>query len=218
MRVLVLESAASGMPFIDELISLVGRPVAVVSEQEVAKGTDVPWDVDLVVFGRRVWSEDALAVVTTLRDSALPAPLLIVSGPCSVESRVAALGRGVDEFLHIPFAVEEFVARAKALVRRGARLRHGPLLLDPLQRVALLDDRPLSLTAKEFDILLGLARRAGEVVTYPELMRVAERAEISRQSNWLNVHINRIRQKLGRHARVLETVRGEGYRLRSREP
>jgi DNA-binding response OmpR family regulator len=218
VRVLVVQSAASGMPFIEELVSLAGRTIAVRSEREVVKGTDVLWDADLVVFARRVWSEDALAVVTTLRGSASPSPLLIVSGPCTAESRVKAFVSGADEFLYVPFAVEEFAVRARALVRRGTRLRHGPLLLDPLQRVALLEDRPLSLTAREFDIVLALVRRAGEAVTYAELMRVAERAETSLQSNWLNVHINRIRQKLGRHAHVLQTVRGMGYRLRSREP
>lgn len=218
MRVLVVQSAASGMPFIEELVSLAGRTIAVRSEKEVVKGADVLLDADLVVFGRRMWSEDALAVVTALRRSAFPSPVLVVSGPCTAEARVKAFVSGVDEFLYIPFAVEEFVVRAKALVRRGTRLRHGPLLLDGLQRVALLEDRPLSLTTREFDIVLALAQREGEAVTYAELMRMAERPESSFHSNWLNVHINRIRQKLGKHAHLLQTVRGTGYRLRSREP
>jgi two-component system alkaline phosphatase synthesis response regulator PhoP len=129
-------------------------------------------------------------------------------------ARVRALASGADDFLALPFAVEEFVARAHALLRRSGRFTFGPLRVDMVQRTALLGHRRLVLTPREFDLLAVLVRNAGMVATRGQLIHAASRDE-PRRSNWLDVHMNALRQKLGKHAHLVETVRGAGYRLRS---
>jgi DNA-binding response OmpR family regulator len=128
---------------------------------------------------------------------------------------VQALVSGADDFLSAPFAAEEFVARARALIRRSGLLTYGPIRLNTLQRIAYVDRKSAALTAAEFDLLVVMVRHAGALATRSELVGAAGRRETVRHSNWLHVHMSAIRQKLGMHAKLIETVRGKGYRLRS---
>ena len=170
-----------------------------------------------MVFGRGEWTTDAQQALERFGAVASRAPILVVAGGADVALRVAALAAGADDFLSVPFEADEFVARARVLVRRAARLRWGPLRIDPIARVALLDNQPLALTAREFDLMVRLVRRGGTTATRTDLAREVRRAADAAASNWLDVHMNSIRRKLGRHAQLVETVRGEGYRLRRPE-
>ncbi|HEX8952195.1 MAG TPA: response regulator transcription factor, partial [Polyangia bacterium] len=125
---------------------------------------------------------------------------------------------GADDYVVKPFEVEELLARVHALLRRSsghAQLRLGPLELDRGGRRALLDGDPLDLTAREFALLLHLAHRSDRVVTRTELLSQAWSVRLDPESNVVEVHISRLRDKLGKYQWMIETVRGKGYRLRT---
>ena len=117
-----------------------------------------------------------------------------------------------------PFEVEELVARVHALLRRAAghgALRFGALALDRLRHEARLGGQPLELTPREFALLLHLAHHADHVVTRSELLTRVWSTPFDPGSNLVEVHISRLRDKLGEYAWMVDTVRGKGYRLRT---
>lgn len=120
--------------------------------------------------------------------------------------------------MSVPFEFDEFVARAFALVRRasaGSRYaRSGPFAVDLARRQVVVKGRIVSLTLREYDLLSMLIGRAGEVVTRKELETAAAPTNGGTESNAVDVHMSRIREKLGSEASFIETVRGMGYRLR----
>jgi DNA-binding response OmpR family regulator len=137
-----------------------------------------------------------------------------------IKDRVQALDQGVDDYLTKPFAMDELLARLRALLRRPPAmtvLELGELHIDVARRNAFGDGKLLELTAREFDLLVYLARRGGEVVTKAQLIEsVWDAQEIV--PNVVEVHVSRLRDKLGDRAWMLETVRGVGYRLRAELP
>jgi DNA-binding response OmpR family regulator len=173
--------------------------------------------VELIVIARDAWSDEDTELCRRLCDARLGVPRLGVSGPCALEERTGALRAGIDEFLSIPFEPEELVLRALALVRRAsAAPRHswaGGFLVDFGRRQVFVKGQAISFTLHEYDIMAALIERAGEVVTRQELAARAASAAV-RESNIVDVHVSRIREKLGVHATVIETVRGIGYRFR----
>lgn len=208
-----MASERSPLPFADALVARIGLDAFARSERGIASGYESGADESLVVFGRLAWSDDALASLGALRALPAQAPVLVVAGPCEARARIDALTAGADDFVSIPFDVGELVARARGLIRRTSRFAYGPLRLDVVRRLAWLDGRRLDLTAREFDIVLTLMRHAGEVAPLAEHLAEGGRAARPR-SNVLNVYVNSIRRKLGRHARLLRTVRGVGFKLR----
>jgi DNA-binding response OmpR family regulator len=127
------------------------------------------------------------------------------------------LDAGADDFATVPFEARELVTRVRACARRAAahsRLRWGPLNLDRVHRELVLPNRKIALTARECEILVCLIEAGGFVVSRATLReRVWQRKE-DRGSNLVEVHLSRLRDKLGEDAALIETVRRAGYRLR----
>jgi two-component system OmpR family response regulator len=121
-----------------------------------------------------------------------------------------------------PFEVDELIARVKALLRRTSgplQFTFGPLVIDREQRRVLVAEQPIDLTTREFNLLLHLAHHAGQVATRSELLAEVWSTHFDPESNVVEVHMSRLREKLGAAADLIETVRGKGYRLRpSSEP
>jgi DNA-binding response OmpR family regulator len=145
--------------------------------------------------------------------------MLMLTARGEVHDRVHALDLGVDDYLTKPFAMDELLARLRALLRRPSMLAAvdvGEIHLDVGRRNAFAGGKLLELTGREFDLLLYLARRPEEPVTKVRLVQeVWDADEIV--PNVVEVHVSRLRDKLGLHAWMIETIRGVGYRLRSRE-
>ncbi len=227
MHVLLVETDRE-LPFVRELLTSFADSVTRAPQSAVTRASGE----DLVVIARDVWGDEATAVCSKLHGERLLFPLLAVSGPCDARERAAALRAGADDFLAIPFDVEELVARAFALVRRASSglrvLRVGVFSLDLGRREIAAAGSRIPLTLREYDVLALLIERAGEVVTRGELTghlatdSPGHAGETPRpttsDSNVVDVHVSRIRDKLGEHASTIETVRGLGYRLRSRAP
>jgi len=136
---------------------------------------------------------------------------------------VTALDAGADDYVTKPFHLDELMARARALVRRGVAagegvLRAGPLVLDQKERRAHLAGARLELTSREFALLALLVRNAGSVVTRTEILSHVWELHSDPGSNVIDVHVRNIRDKLGAFASMLETIRGQGYRFALVEP
>ncbi len=166
---------------------------------------------------------DGLAILARIRHtSALrDVPVMMLTAKGSELDTVRALDGGADDYLAKPFGMMEMVSRVRALLRRSARastasgssLVVGPLELWPSRRTATLEGEPLSLTMREFDLLNFLMRNPGEVFSREALLRRVWGWDFDGGSRTVDVHVQTIRSKLGEHARLIQTVRGVGYRL-----
>jgi two-component system OmpR family response regulator len=139
----------------------------------------------------------------------------------AVEDRVAGLDSGADDYLVKPFAIAELLARLRSLVRRGvserpAVLQVGDLALDPAARTVRRGEAEIQLSTKEFSLLESFMRQPGQVLSRLQLLEHAWDFAYEAQSNVVDVHVGRLRDKIDRPfgRKSLETVRGVGYRLR----
>jgi len=166
-----------------------------------------------------------LDVCRTLRDRKDRLPILVLTARDEVGDRVAGLDAGADDYLTKPFALEELRARLRALLRRSAaeetdetdKLSYDDLVLDPLARTVHRGARPIDLTRTEFALLELLMRNAGRPLQRDVIMDRVWGWESEPTSNSLEVFVGYLRRKTeaGGEPRLIHTVRGVGYVLRS---
>ena len=176
---------------------------------------------DLVLLDWMIPDLDGIEVCRQIRRSGSTVPILMLTARDQVSERVLGLEAGADDYVVKPFELEELLARIHALLRRSsghAQLDLGPLHIDRAGRRALLDGKPLELTARELALLLHLAHRADRIVTKSELLTNVWSIRFDPESNVVEVHVSRLRDKLGGRQWMIETIRGRGYRLRTRPP
>ncbi|MCS6785842.1 MAG: response regulator [Thiobacillaceae bacterium] len=159
---------------------------------------------------------DGLSLLRRLRGRGLTLPVLIITARDAVDDRVRGLNLGADDYLVKPFDLNELIARMHALIRRAnaraaPQLRLGPLVLDPIARTATLDDQPLALSPREFDLLHALMERPGAVMSVAQLEARLYGWDETLQSNAVEVHLHHLRRKLG--SAWIRNVRGVGYKL-----
>jgi two-component system OmpR family response regulator len=177
---------------------------------------------DAMIIDRMLPGMDGLAIVAGLRAGQNATPVLILSALDAVDDRVRGLKAGGDDYVTKPYAFSELLARLEALTRRGAapqattRLRVGELEIDLLARTVWRGGRELELLPREFRLLEVLARHAGHVVTRTMLLEQVWDYHFDPQTNVIDVHVSRLRQKIDKgFARpLLHTVRGAGYCLK----
>ena len=178
------------------------------------------WDV--IILDRMLPNVDGLTILQTLRATGDATPVLILSALADTDEKVRGLRAGGDDYLAKPFSIEELVARVEALGRRqsgpeaSTRITIGDLVIDPLARLVWRSGRRIELTNREFRIIEYLARHAGRVVTRSMLLEHVWDYHFDPQTNIIDQHVSRLRQKLHRDGAtaLIETVRGAGYCLR----
>ncbi|MFI6096505.1 response regulator transcription factor [Lentzea sp. NPDC051213] len=160
-------------------------------------------------------------VVSRLRAEGRTLPVCMLSARDEVDDRVAGLAAGADDYVVKPFSLGELAARLHALIRLHAARDQRPLVLgdlaiEPVRRVATREGRELGLTTREFDLLLALARRPGQVLNRRQLLEQVWGYTWDVDSNVVDVFIGYLRKKLeaAGESRVLHTVRGVGFVLR----
>ncbi|MGH7059728.1 MAG: winged helix-turn-helix domain-containing protein [Stellaceae bacterium] len=177
---------------------------------------------DAIVVDRLLPVIDGLSMLGALRAAEIRTPALILSALGTVDDRVKGLRAGGDDYLVKPFAFSELLARIEALLRRGAavaattRLAVGDLELDLLTRTVKRSGKALDLLPREFRLLEYLMRNAGHVVTRTMLLEHVWDYHFDPQTNVVDVHVSRLRQKIDKSFEhpLLHTVRGAGYCLR----
>jgi len=166
---------------------------------------------------------DGLEIIKTLREKGNGTPVLILSAMGQVDDRVMGLRAGGDDYLTKPYSFSELLARLEALLRRGSvapaetKLRVDNLEMDLLARVVTRGGRSIDLQPREFQILQYLMRHQGHVVTRTMLLEAVWDYHFDPQTNVIDVHISRLRQKIDKDydQPLLHTVRGAGYCLRA---
>ena len=174
---------------------------------------------------------DGLEVCRRLRAAGDDLPILMLTARDEVADRVAGLDAGADDYLPKPFALEELLARLRALLRRtrasgaegaaaGAELRFADLVLDPETRDVRRGDRRIRLTRTEFSLLETLLTRPRRVLTRGQILEEVWGYDFPTTANSLEVYIGYLRRKTeeGGEPRLVHTVRGVGYVLRETPP
>ena len=159
---------------------------------------------------------DGMRLLRELRRQGQALPVIILTARDALPDRLAGLDAGADDYLVKPFALEELVARIRAVSRRlagtpGPELEAGPLRLDPVRHHAWLRGEEVQVSAREFALLAELARTPGAVLSRGELEERLYGWDEEVGSNAVEVHIHNLRKKLG--TEVIRTVRGVGYRI-----
>ncbi len=177
---------------------------------------------DLVLLDVMLPGTDGVEVARQLRRQKVRTPILMLTARDAVAYRVTGLDAGADYYLTKPFALEELLARVRAVGRRGAEgldgdvLRVADLTLDESRHEVRRDDQPIELTAKEFDLLAYLMRHAGRVLTKAQIVDHVWGYDAGATSNVVEIYVHYLRDKVDRgFARpLIRTIRGVGYTIR----
>jgi DNA-binding response OmpR family regulator len=151
-------------------------------------------------------------------------PVLVLTARAAEMDKLMGFESGADDYLTKPFSTRELVARIQALIRRTQPVerRHdlsvGELTIDADAREARIGDRTLSLTSREFELLAFMARHAGRVLTREELLRKVWGYNYLGETRTVDVHVRRLRMKMGVEPPLIETLIGSGYKLAVRAP
>ena len=216
MRLLLVEDHVS---LADELMaSLKGQGYAV---DWLADGRDAAYQgatepYDLIILDLGLPGKPGLEVLREWRAAGLATPVLILTARGSWAERIDGLKAGADDYLTKPFHPEELALRIQALLRRAHGLANQPQLeaaglqLDESRQCVTRDGEQIELTSAEFRLLRYFMLHPGQILSKSQLADHLYDGESERDSNVLEVHVNRLRGKLGRE--VIETRRGQGYR------
>lgn len=213
-KIIILEDGAAAVEPVDEGLRGQGFETEVVSGPESALERVRSGDADLVILSMEDTGPDGLKLIAEIRDQGGRLPIIVVSPNLQRESVVAGLDAGADDLLEQPKNFDVLAARIRARLRAATydlEIREGDMTLDLRTRAATFADRTVDLTAREYSLLEAFLRRPGHVITREELLSEVWGDEESPSSNVVDVYVLYLRRKLGDD--VIETVRGQGYRL-----
>jgi len=217
MRVLLLEDDPETARTLCEGLGARGYEVAHACDVASAARLLGDASVDAAILDLMVPGGNGLDVLDEIRRCGRGTPVLILTARETVEDRVGGLERGADDYLVKPFAFAELLARLRALLRRSTiraeRLRIGALEIDPSHHRVRIGRRFVDFTRTEFDLLLCLAERRGEILGRRLLLQLVWGYRFDPGTNVVDVHVNRLRRKLESAGvpGVPRTVRGIGY-------
>ena len=223
MRILLVEDDRRSREFLHKGLTEEGYVVDAAADGEAGLNAALEREYDLVILDVMMPGRDGWSVVSNLRAKGNTVPVLFLTARDTVRDRVKGLELGADDYLVKPFAWAEFVARIKTLMRRGpARqmetLKVGDLEIDMPKMKARRGGKVIDLTAKEFQLLSLLARRAGDVLSRTMLAEQVWDMNFSTDSNAVDVALGRLRKKVDDPfpQKLIHTVRGLGYVMEDR--
>ena len=214
-RVLVVDDDPPLQRMLTRTLSAEGFTVTVAGDGGAALVAAERFAPDVIVLDVAMPTLDGLAVCRRLRGKGLPTPILMLTARDAVHDRVAGLEAGADDYLVKPFAIEELVARLRALTRRGQvtdSLSYADLNLDVAARTATRGGRALELTGRETALLELLLRQPGRTVTRERALQ--EIWDDAAEPNVVDRYVTRLRRKLG-DPPLIRTMRGTGFVLRA---
>ena len=224
MRLLVIEDDRDAADYLVKAFREVGHIADAATDGEDGLAMALDGEYDVLIVDRMLPKRDGLSLIGTLRDKGIETPALILSALGQVDDRVKGLRAGGDDYLPKPYSFTELLARVEVLSRRrGGRneenvLRVGDLELNRLSREVRRGAEEMKLQPREFRLLEYLMKHAGQVVTRTMLLENVWDYHFDPQTNVIDVHISRLRDKIdkGFDAPLLHTIRGAGYMIRAR--
>jgi len=223
MRILVVEDDREAAAYLTRGLKESGHIVDHAPDGQDGLHLAIGGSYDVAIVDRMMPRMDGLTMVRRMREEGNKTPVLFLSALGEVDDRVKGLRAGGDDYLAKPYAFAELLARVDALARRQGseavvtRLSVGDLELDLLSRTATRAGQKIDLQPREFRLLEYLMRHAGQVVTRTMLLEAVWDYHFDPQTNVIDVHVSRLRQKLDKgFARpLIHTIRGAGYSLRA---
>jgi two-component system copper resistance phosphate regulon response regulator CusR len=222
MKILIVEDEAKTVDYLTRGLTEHGCAVDVARDGIDGRHLAVENTYDVVVLDVMLPGLDGYGVLRALR-AVKQTPVIMLTARDSIEDRVRGLGEGADDYLIKPFSFLELLARLQALARRGRnqdpmQLAIGDLRIDLISRRASRAGQRIDLTAKEFALLVALARREGEILSKTAIAELVWDMNFDSNTNVVEVAIKRLRAKVDAPfgARLLHTIRGMGYVLELR--
>ena len=221
MRVLVVEDETKVGSFIKR--ALEEESYAVDLCEDGAQGLDLALtgSYDLIMIDLMLPGLPGMEVLTRLRKEKIQTPVLILTAQSKVDQRVKGLDAGADDYLTKPFAIDELLARVRALLRRGTAEASGTLqiddlILNPATREVTRGGQRIDLTVKEYALLEYFMRHAGRVLTRPMISDHVWNQDFDTFTNVIDVYVTYLRNKIdrGRARKLIHTIRGSGYMLK----
>jgi two-component system response regulator MprA len=222
VRILVVDDEPAVREAVERALRLEGHDVALAADGSQALHALGVWPPDAVVLDVLMPRVDGLELCRRMRDRGDRTPVLMLTARDAVSDRVSGLDAGADDYLVKPFALEELLARVRALLRRASPesdrrpLRYAGLELDPVSHEVSRDGRAIELTRTEFLLLELFLRHPRQVLTRTVIFENVWGYDFGSRSNSLEVYMGYLRRKTeaGGEPRLLHTVRGVGYVLR----
>jgi two-component system OmpR family response regulator len=222
MRILVIEDDADTAAYMVKGLKESGYVVDHAADGKDGMFHAMSGNYDALIVDRMLPNVDGLSIIQAIRAAGIKTPALILSALGAVDDRVKGLKAGGDDYLTKPYAFSELLARIEVMLRRGGgtavetKLRVADLEMDLLARAVTRAGQEIDLQPREFLLLEYLMRNAGHVVTRTMLLEHVWDYHFDPQTNVIDVHISRLRQKIdkGFPKPLLHTVRGAGYSLR----
>jgi DNA-binding response OmpR family regulator len=219
MNVLIVEDDPSVARFLKQAMSEAGYSAQVATDGLEAADVARISLFDLILLDVMIPRMDGFEVCRRLRASKVMTPILIITARDALEDKIQGLDSGADDYIVKPFQIAELLARARALLRRGASgppiLRVADLTLDPATRQASRGGKIIYLSATEYSLLEYLMRNAGRVMTRSMILEHVWQYDFDGNDNVLDVYISYLRGKIdkGHDPALIHTVRGVGYRM-----
>lgn len=220
MKLLIIEDAPRLRTMLTQSLTRLGHAVDVAEDGIEGEMMARSNFYEAIVLDRMLPGKEGLDVLRDLRRDHIKTPILLLTALDAIEEKVRGLGTGADDYLTKPFALAELIARLEALVRRqhgkaDSLLHIGPLTLDTAAKSVTLQQRPITLTAREFSLLECLARRQGQVLSRAQIEAHLYAESDSPLSNAVDAAVYSLRRKLALPDGqvLLQTRRGLGYVL-----
>jgi two-component system, OmpR family, response regulator len=218
MHFLLIEDDREAAGYIAKGLSETGHRVDIAEDGREGLAAAQSGNFHAMIIDRMLPGLDGLSIVASLRAQNNRTPVLVLSALSDVENRVKGLRSGCDDYLGKPFTFSELLARLEALTRRSSAettLQIADLEMDLLARTVTRAGQPIELLPREFQLLEYLMHHAGDIVTRTMLLEKVWNYQFDPQTNVIDVHISRLRQKIdkGFERPLLHTIRGVGYRL-----
>ncbi len=222
MKILIVEDAVKIAKYIKQMLEEESYAVDVVNDGVTGERRILSSTYDAVILDIMLPEQDGITTCKKVRAAGNTTPILMLTARGEVEDRILGLDSGADDYLIKPFAMEELLARLRALLRRPTvavcdELSAQGVKLDCKTHIVSVNDRIINLTLKEYAILEYLMRNVDKVVTREQLIDHCWDFAYSAFSNITDVYVKQLRQKLGgNHDQYIKTIRGVGYSFKTR--